>query len=126
MYTTQSANLMLRELGISIFLAAVGLGAGGDFVETLVSGGYKYVGYGVIITIVPLMIIGIIAKLCTKLNFLTLMGIVAGSTTDPPALAFSGDVTGSSYPLISYATVYPLSMFLRVLMAQIMVLIAMS
>ncbi len=126
MYTTQSANFMLRELGISIFLAAVGLGAGEGFVDTLVSGGYKYVAYGIIITMVPLLDVGLVAKLTTRLNFLTLMGIVAGSTTDPPALAFSGDATGSSYPLISYATVYPLSMFLRVLLAQIMILLAVA
>lgn len=126
MYTTQSANLMLRETGIAMFLAAVGLGAGGDFFETLVSGGYRYVGYGVIITLAPLIVVGILAKTVTKTNFLTIMGVVAGSTTDPPALAFSGDVTGSSYPLIGYATVYPLSMFLRVLFAQIMILIAVS
>lgn len=123
-YTTQSANMMLSELGISLFLASVGFGAGENFVDTLVSGGYKYVGYGVIITILPLLIVGISARLISKVNYLTLMGLMAGSTTDPPALAYSSETAGNSYPAIGYATVYPLTMFLRVLAAQILILIA--
>lgn len=125
-YTTQSANMMLSELGISLFLAAVGFGAGENFIETLLSGGYKYVAYGVVITILPLLIVGVLAQLISKINYLTMMGLLAGSTTDPAALAFSSESSGNSYPAIGYATVYPLTMFLRVLAAQIMILIALS
>lgn len=124
-YTTESANLMLREIGICLFLAAVGLGAGEKFVDTLVNHqGYMLIGYGVIITLVPLLLIGILARLVTKTNYLTLIGMIAGSTTDPPALAFSGEIAGNSYPAVGYATVYPLTMFLRVLTAQILIFIA--
>lgn len=124
-YTTESANLMLRELGITLFLAAVGLGAGEGFVDTIVNHqGYLLIGYGVIITLVPLLIVAICARWFSKINYLTLMGMMAGSTTDPPALAFANEMAGNSYPGIGYATVYPLTMFLRVLCAQIMVLIA--
>ena len=123
-YTTQSANMMLSELGISLFLAAVGFGAGENFMNTLVNGGYRYVAYGVIITMVPLFIVGTLARLIGKVNFLTLMGLLSGSTTDPAALAYSSESSGNSYPAIGYATVYPLTMFLRVLAAQILVLIA--
>ena len=124
-YTTESANLMLREIGICLFLAAVGLGAGEKFVDTLVNHqGYMLIGYGVIITLVPLLLVGILARLVTKTNYLTLIGMIAGSTTDPPALAFSGEMAGNSYPAVGYATVYPLTMFLRVLTAQILIFIA--
>lgn len=124
-YTTESANLMLREIGICLFLAAVGLGAGEKFVDTLVNHqGYLLIGYGVIITLVPLLLVGILARLVTKTNYLTLIGMIAGSTTDPPALAFSGEIAGNSYPAVGYATVYPLTMFLRVLTAQILIFIA--
>ncbi len=124
-YTTESANLMLREIGICLFLAAVGLGAGEKFVDTLVNHqGYMLIGYGVIITLVPLLLVGILARLVTKTNYLTLIGMIAGSTTDPPALAFSGEIAGNSYPAVGYATVYPLTMFLRVLTAQILIFIA--
>jgi len=125
-YTTQSANLMLREMGLCLFLAAVGLGAGENFVQTLVEGGYKYVLYGFLITVIPLILVGLMARLISKTNYLTLMGLIAGSTTDPPALAFSSEVSGNSYPAIGYATVYPLSMFLRVVAAQILTLMAIS
>ncbi|MCI1720075.1 MAG: putative transporter [Bacteroidales bacterium] len=124
-YTTESANLMLREIGICLFLAAVGLGAGEKFIDTLVNHqGYMLIGYGVIITLVPLLLVGILARLVTKTNYLTLIGMIAGSTTDPPALAFSGEIAGNSYPAVGYATVYPLTMFLRVLTAQILIFIA--
>ncbi len=125
-YTTQSANLMIREMGLCLFLAAVGIGAGENFVSTLSSGGYLLVFYGVLITTVPLLAVGILARLISKTNYLTLMGLMAGSTTDPPALAFASETSGNSYPAIGYATVYPLSMFLRVVAAQIMTLLALS
>ncbi|MFA6838446.1 MAG: putative transporter [Dysgonamonadaceae bacterium] len=123
-YTTMSANLMLREIGISLFLACVGLGAGADFVETIVNGGYKWIGYGVLITVIPLLIIGIIGRKVCKLNYFTLMGLISGSMTDPPALAFSNGTAGNDVPAVSYATVYPLTMFLRVISAQIIILLA--
>ncbi len=122
-YSTQSANLLLREVGITLFLACVGLGAGSGFVETIVNGGYAWIGYGFIITIVPLLIIGCIGRYFFKVNYFTLMGLIAGSTTDPPALAYSNATAGNDAPSVGYATVYPLSMFLRVLAAQLLILI---
>ena len=122
-YTTLSANLMLREIGISLFLACVGLGAGKGFVETVIyDGGYVWVGYGVIITIVPLLIAGLVGRYVFKLNYYTLIGVLGGSTTNPPALAYSNDLTSCDAPAVGYATVYPLTMFLRVLTAQILIL----
>ena len=122
-YTTMSANLMLREVGIALFLASVGLGAGDGFVETIIDGGgYAWIGYGFIITVVPLIIIGIIARTIYKVNYFTLMGLMAGSMTDPPALAYSNGIVGNDAPAVSYATVYPLTMFLRVLTAQMLIL----
>ena len=122
-YTTMSANLMLREIGISLFLACVGLGAGKGFVETVIyDGGYVWVGYGVIITIVPLLIAGLVGRYVFKLNYYTLIGVLGGSTTNPPALAYSNDLTSCDVPAVGYATVYPLTMFLRVLTAQILIL----
>lgn len=122
-YTTQSANLLLRELGITIFLACVGLGAGDGFVDTIVNkGGYQWIGYGFIITIIPLLLVGVIARYFYKLNYYTIMGLISGSMTDPPALAYSNETAGNSAPSVSYATVYPLTMFLRVLTAQLMIL----
>ncbi|MDD4630913.1 putative transporter [Proteiniphilum sp. UBA5510] len=122
-YTTMSANLMLREVGIAIFLACVGLGAGDNFVETVVNGGYVWIGYGVIITVVPLLIIGTIGRKVCKLNYFTLMGLIAGSMTDPPALSYANANAGNDIPAVSYATVYPLTMFLRVITAQLLILI---
>ncbi len=122
-YTTMSANLMLREIGIAIFLACVGLAAGENFVETVVNGGYKWIGYGVIITVVPVLIIGTIGRKVYKLNYYTLMGMLSGSMTDPPALAFANSTAGNDIPAVSYATVYPLTMFLRVITAQLMILL---
>jgi putative transport protein len=121
-FTTLSANLMLREVGIALFLACVGLGAGEGFVETVVNGGYAWVGYGVLITVVPLFIIALIARYGMKTNHFTLMGLLAGSMTDPPALAFANESAGNDIPAVAYATVYPLTMFLRVLCAQLMIL----
>lgn len=122
-YTTMSANLMLREIGIAIFLACVGLGAGGNFVETVINGGYTWIGYGAIITVVPLLIIGVIGRKACKLNYFTLMGLIAGSMTDPPALSFANTTAGNDIPAVSYATVYPLTMFLRVITAQLLILL---
>lgn len=123
-YTTMSANLMLREIGITIFLACVGLDAGGAFIETIVNeGGYTWIGYGFLITVIPLLITGIIARKYCKLNYFTIMGLLAGSTTDPPALAYSNTTSDNDIPAVSYATVYPLTMFLRVLSAQLLILL---
>lgn len=122
-YTTMSANLMLREIGISLFLACVGLNAGEGFVETVVNGGgFSWIGYGFIITFFPLIIIGLLARGIYKINYFTLMGLIAGSTTDPPALAYSNATAGNDMPSVGYATVYPLTMFLRVLTAQALIL----
>ena len=122
-YTTQSANLMLREIGITLFRACVGISAGDGFVDTIVNnGGFAWIGYGFIITFVPLMIIGCIGRYFCKVNYFTLMGLIAGSTTDPPALAYSNATAGNDAPSVGYATVYPLTMFLRVLTAQLLIL----
>ena len=122
-YTTMSANLMLREVGIALFLACVGLGAGEGFVHTvLYENGYHWIGYGFIITVLPLLIIGLIARKFFKLNYFTLMGVAAGAMTDPPALAYSNGVAGNDMPSVGYATVYPLTMFLRILTAQLLIL----
>ena len=122
-YTTMSANLMLREIGIVLFLASVGIEAGGSFVNTVVHGdGLLYVGYGFLITVIPLLIIGIIARLYCKVNYFTLMGLIAGSNTDPPALAYSNQASGNDAPSVGYSTVYPLTMFLRILAGQMVLL----
>lgn len=123
-YTTMSANLMVREIGICLFLACVGLAAGKDFVDTLVNkGGYIWTGYGVIITMAPLLITGFIGYYFFHINFLSLMGVLAGSTTDPPALSYATYAAGNDQPTVSYATVYPLTTFLRVLTAQLLILL---
>lgn len=122
-YTTMSANLMLREMGIVLFLASVGIEAGGSFVNTVVHGdGLSYVGYGFLITVIPLLIIGVIARLYCKVNYFTLMGLIAGSNTDPPALAYSNQASGNDAPSVGYSTVYPLTMFLRILAGQMILL----
>lgn len=123
-YTTMSANLMLREIGISLFLAAVGLGAGEGFVDAIMGGGYRWIGYGVLITVIPLLLVGIFARLKLKMNYYTLMGLMAGSMTDPPALAYANNTAGNDMPALGYSTVYPVVMFLRVLTAQIFILFA--
>lgn len=123
-YTTVSANLMLREIGIALFLAAVGIGAGDGFIDAIVDGGYRWIGYGVIITVVPLLIVSLAARLWLKMNYYTLMGLIAGSTTDPPALAYANATAGNDMPAVGYSTVYPVVMFLRVLTAQIFILFA--
>jgi putative transport protein len=114
-----SANFIVREVGIALFLSVVGLHNGEQFVHAFAHGnGFLWLGYGVVITVVPLTIVAAIARMWLKLNYLTLCGLLAGSMTDPPALSFAGTITGSDAPSISYATVYPLVMLLRVLVAQ--------
>ena len=123
-YTTTSANLMIREIGIALFLAAVGFGAGKTFIPTLVGGGYVWIGYGVLITLIPLILIGIVARKWLKLDYFTLMGLLAGSTTDPPALAYAtSQSSANDRAAVAYSTVYPLTMFLRVLTGQLMILL---
>ena len=123
-YTTSSANLMIREIGIAMFLAAVGFGAGKTFIPTLLDGGYVWIGYGVIITLLPLLLVGVVARLWLKLDYFTLMGLIAGSTTDPPALAYATTVSSANdRAAVAYSTVYPLTMFLRVLTGQLMILL---
>lgn len=123
-YTTMSANLMLREVGLALFLASVGIKAGGSFVNTVVDGdGLLYVGIGFLITIIPLLIMGTIARLRYKMNYFTLMGLIAGSNTDPPALAYANQTANNDAPAVGYSTVYPLAMFMRILTAQLLVLL---
>ena len=123
-YTTSSANLMIREIGIALFLAAVGFGAGKSFIPTLVGGGYVWIGYGVLITLIPVLLIGVIARAWMKLDYFTLMGLIAGSTTNPPALAYATSQSSSNdRAAVAYSTVYPLTMFLRVLTGQLMILL---
>jgi putative transport protein len=121
-YTTSSANMLMRQIGICMFMAAVGLGAGVGFVDTICAGGYWWVLYGFIITVVPCLVIGIVARLFCKLSYFTIAGMISGATTDPPALAYSNSICGNDQASVAYSTVYPLSMFLRVLSAQILVL----
>ena len=123
-YTTTSANLMLREIGLALFLASVGIKAGANFMNTVVAGdGLTYVWCGFLITIIPILIIGLIGKLYYKMNYFTLMGLIAGANTDPPALAFANQTAGNDAPAVGYSTVYPLSMFLRILTAQLIILL---
>lgn len=122
-YTTTSANMMLREIGLMLFLASVGIKAGDGFLETVIQGdGVKYVYTGFLITIIPIFIIGIIARKKYKFNYFTIMGMIAGTYTDPPALAYANSICSKEAPSIGYSTVYPLSMFLRIFTAQIIVL----
>jgi len=122
-YTTQSANLLLREIGITLFLASVGIAAGDQFVETVIHGdGLIWVGCGVLITMIPILLVGIFGRKVMKMNYFSLMGLLSGSMTDPPALAYANSIAGNDAPAVSYSTVYPLTMFLRVIMAQILIL----
>lgn len=123
-YTTMSANLMLREVGLVLFLASVGIKAGENFVQMVVEGdGVLYVGLGFLITFIPLVITGIVARWHHRVNYFTLMGLIAGSNTDPPALAYANQIAGNDAPAVGYSTVYPLTMFLRILTAQLLVLL---
>ena len=122
-YTALSANLMIREIGISLFMAAVGLGAGKTFVSSLVGGGYMWVLYGALITLIPMTIIALVARLALKMDFFKICGLLAGGTTDPALLSFSEQMYGSGRIAVNYATVYPLTMFLRVVAAQVMIMV---
>ncbi len=123
-YTTTSANMMLREIGLVLFLASVGIKAGAGFWETVVAGdGLKYVATGFLITIIPILIVGTIARMRFKFNYFTIMGMLAGTYTDPPALAYANSVCSKEAPALGYSTVYPLSMFLRIFTAQLIVLL---
>lgn len=125
-YTTQSANYMIREIGLVLFLASVGISAGQDFVETVIQGdGLLYVAFGAIITIVPLLIMGLISKRFYKMNYFTLIGMLAGSYTDPPALAYANQVSGNNAPAVGYTTVFPFAMFLRIIAGQVIILMMM-
>ena len=122
-YTALSANLMIREIGISLFMAAVGLGAGKTFVASLLGGGYIWVLYGAVITIVPMMVTAMVARWVMKMDFFKICGLLAGGTTDPALLSFSEQLFGSGRIAVNYATVYPLTMFLRVVAAQVMIML---
>ena len=123
-YNTISANLMLREIGFCIFLACVGLGLGKEFMNIVISqGGLTWIGYGVLITILPILIGGIIGRTVFHLNYYTMIGVLAGTNTNPVALSYANDQTGSDSPSVGYATVYPFAMFLRILSIQIFVLV---
>ena len=122
-YNTISSNLMIREIGLCIFLACVGLGTGKDFVTTVfTANGLSWVGYGALITIVPLLIGGLIGRYVFHLNYYTLIGVLAGANTNPPALRYANDLTTSDSPAVAYATVYPFAMFLRIITIQILIL----
>ena len=121
-YVSHSANLMVREIGIVLFLASVGLGAGQNFIKTLSEGdGLFWMLMGVAITLVPLIVVSLVARFYFKLNFLEICGLLSGSQTDPPALAFAHDVTGSDAPAVTYAAVYPLTTFMRIMIAQLLI-----
>lgn len=123
-YTTVSANMMIREIGISFFMAAVGLDAGKTFVSSITGGGYWWILYGALITIIPVATVILLSRLVFKLNFYEICGLISGGTTDPAVLSFSQNMYGTDYASVNYATVYPLSMFLRVLVAQLLILFA--
>ena len=122
-YNTVSSNLMIRQLGICIFLACVGLGVGRDFVSTVFTAeGLRWVGIGALVTIVPLLVCGIVGRLLLHLNYYTLIGVLAGAHTNPPALTYASQITSSDLPAVAYATVYPFAMFLRIITIQILIL----
>ena len=122
-YTSSSASLLMRELGICLFLASVGISSGQGFADTVFNAtGMWWVIWGFMITVIPLIIIGSIARGVYKINFLTIMGLLSGGCTDPPALAYANNSTGNDAPAVAYSTVYPLTMFLRVVAAQALVL----
>ena len=126
-YTTTSANLMLREFGLVLFLASVGIKAGATFWQTVTEGdGLTYVWSGFLITVIPILLIGVLARLKYKMNYFTLMGLIAGATTDPPALAYANQTANNDAPAVGYSTVYPLCMFLRILTAQLIILLLYS
>ena len=123
-YTTPSANLMLREIGIVLFLASVGIKAGEKFIPALLSGdGFIWMGYGAIITLLPLVTVGFVARSIMKRNYFEICGLLSGSMTDPPALAYANSIAQSEAPAVAYATIYPLVMFLRIFIAQLLILL---
>lgn len=122
-FNTVSSNLMIRQLGICIFLACVGLGVGRDFVSTVFTAeGLRWVGIGALITIIPLLVCGIVGRMLLHLNYYTLIGVLAGAHTNPPALTYASQLTSSDLPAVAYATVYPFAMFLRIITIQILIL----
>lgn len=122
-YSTTSAKMMLREIGLVLFLASVGIKSGAGFINTVVEGdGLKYVYTGFLITVIPILIVAPIARLRYRMNYFTLMGMIAGTYTDPPALAYANQVCSREAPSVGYSTVYPLSMFLRIFIAEMLVL----
>lgn len=123
-YTTMSANLMLREVGISLFLACVGLGAGETFVDSVVHGGYRWVAYGAVITVVPILLVAIPARRFSRVNYFKLIGLISGAQTNPVALSYANSLGGNNNVAVAYSTVYPFTMFLRILFAQLLVLLA--
>ena len=126
-YTTNSANLMIRELGISLFLASVGLSSGKNLSVAFADGrGWVWMGMGVIITVVPLLIVGYIAYKYFRKTYFEICGLLAGASTDPPALAFATKLAGNDIPSVTYATVYPLTMILRIVAAQLLILLLAS
>ena len=126
-YTTTATSLMLRELGLCLFLASVGIAAGGKFVSTILSAnGAMWVLYGFLITIIPLLVAVVVARGKLRLNYCTIMGLVAGATTDPPALGYANTTAGNDAPAVAYATVYPLTMFMRVLIAELIIILAVT
>ena len=125
-YTTNSASMMIRDIGLVLFLASVGIKAGGNFVDIVMNGGLLYILYGFLITTIPLLVVGIFVRLRYHENYFLLMGLLAGSTTNPPALAYSTSTANNDIPSVGYSTVYPLSMFLRIITAQILILMLCS
>ncbi|HEX2984533.1 MAG TPA: hypothetical protein VHO28_13400, partial [Ignavibacteriales bacterium] len=122
-YMASGANLIVRELGIVLFLASVGFAAGGSFWKTLVEGnGLWWMLYGAMITFIPLIIVSFVARYILKKNFMDILGLLSGSMTDPPALAFANSYARNDYPAVTYATVYPLTMFMRIMIAQFLIL----
>lgn len=122
-YSSTAANLLLREIGICLFLASVGIAAGKNFAATVFNArGAWWVLYGLIITVIPLLVVGIIARMKFKVNYLHLVGLMSGSYTDPPALAYGNKIAGNDAPAVAYSTVYPLTMFMRVVVAQVLIL----
>ena len=117
---------MIRDIGLVLFLASVGIKAGGNFVETVLNGGIHYVWIGFLITVIPLIVMGMFARIKWKMNYFLLMGIISGATTDPPALAFSTTNANNGIPSVGYSTVYPMSMFLRIITAQVIILLLCS
>lgn len=119
-----SANMMMRQVGITLFIASVGITAGNGFLQTIMNGGYWWILYAFIISTLPILVVATFARLVLKINYFSLIGMISGATTDPPALAYSNSICESDEAAVAYSTVYPLSMFLRIIMAQVLVLLS--